>query len=423
MKIIKLTAENVKRLQAVEITPDGNLVVVGGRNAQGKTSVLDAVAMALGGKAEFDPRPVRAGAAQAKVVAELDDLVVSRTINASGTTSLVVASKDGARYPSPQTMLDKLVGRLSFDPLAFINLDPKRQMEALRDLVGLDLSYLDAQRQKIYEERTGVHRDLRRAQDQAESMQSYPDAPDEPLVALDLVERREGILKHNFQQKQRAQAIQRGQDEVDQCTEAVKALKEKLEFTENLLQTLEAHLAELPVPEQEQSTAEVDAEIAGLNTVNEQVAANKAKADAQKEADGLRQAAAALTKKIAALDQDKAAKMAAAAFPVEGLGFDEAGQGITFNGLPFVQASGAEQLRVSVAMGLAANPMLRVLLIKDGSLLDDDNLRLVAEMAAEADAQVWIERVGAGQEVSVVIEDGAVLEARGQAAAPDEQVA
>jgi hypothetical protein len=89
-------------------------------------------------------------------------------------------------------------------------------------------------------------------------------------------------------------------------------------------------------------------------------------------------------------------------------GFGE--DGITFNGLPFEQASSAEQLRVAVAMGLALNPTLRVLLIRDGSLLDAENLGMVAEMAAEADAQVWIERVGEGDECAVVIEDGHVAE-------------
>ena len=96
-----------------------------------------------------------------------------------------------------------------------------------------------------------------------------------------------------------------------------------------------------------------------------------------------------------------------AAYPVAGLGFDQLG-GVTFNGLPFSQASTAEQLRVSVAIGLALNPQLRVLLIRDGSLLDDDSMKMVAKMAAKADAQVWIERVEIDGQVSVVIEDGAI---------------
>lgn len=411
MKIIRLTAEKVKRLNAVEITPEGNMVVIGGRNAQGKSSVLDAITMALRGRAAFTRQPVHQGAERAQIVAELDDLTVTRTITAAGTTSLVVASKDGARYPSPQTVLNKLVGALSFDPLAFVNQDAKKQLESVRGMVGLDFTDLDRQRAAIYEERTGVNRDQRRAQDLADSMPSYPEAPAEPVNALELLDRREAINKHNWTQDQRAQAIQKAQGAVEAAKNEVNRLMAELAQVKRELADQEREMGDLPVPVEPQSTDEVDAELASINQINEQVTANRQKADAQAMADGFKEAAARLTELIQGLDEQKAQAMAEAKFPVPGLGFDE--QGITFNGLPFSEASSAEQLRVSVAMGLAMNPTLKVLLIRDGSLLDQDNLRMVAEMAAEADAQVWVERVGEGEEVSVVIEDGAVK------AAPD----
>jgi alpha-D-ribose 1-methylphosphonate 5-triphosphate synthase subunit PhnL len=117
-----------------------------------------------------------------------------------------------------------------------------------------------------------------------------------------------------------------------------------------------------------------------------------------------------LTEKLEAIEKQKAELLAKAPFPVPGLAFDDSG--VLYQGIPFAQASGAEQLRVSVAMGIAMNPTLKVLLIRDGSLLDETNLEMIAQMAAEADAQVWLERVGKGDEVSVVIEDGEVSETR-----------
>jgi len=113
-----------------------------------------------------------------------------------------------------------------------------------------------------------------------------------------------------------------------------------------------------------------------------------------------------LSDEIARIDDAKREALAEADFPIDGLGFCE--DGVTLAGVPLEQASQAELLRVSVAMGLALNPTLRVLLIRDGSLLDDDSMRLIAEMAAKADAQVWLERVGEGDKSAIIIEDGQI---------------
>lgn len=50
MKINRLEIENVKRVKAVKLEPSQNgLTIIGGNNNQGKTSILDAIAWALGG--------------------------------------------------------------------------------------------------------------------------------------------------------------------------------------------------------------------------------------------------------------------------------------------------------------------------------------------------------------------------------------
>ncbi|MCA9529419.1 MAG: hypothetical protein KC543_04710, partial [Myxococcales bacterium] len=113
-----------------------------------------------------------------------------------------------------------------------------------------------------------------------------------------------------------------------------------------------------------------------------------------------------LTASLAEIDEEKRAAIERAEFPLEGLGFAE--EGVTLGGIPFAQASAAERLRASVAIGLALHPDLRVLLVRDGALLDDDSLKLVAEMAAAHEAQVWVERVGDGDPGAIIIEDGAV---------------
>ena len=116
----------------------------------------------------------------------------------------------------------------------------------------------------------------------------------------------------------------------------------------------------------------------------------------------------ALTAQLEAIDAEKLAGLQAAPMPIPGLSISD--ESVLFNGVPFSQASGAERLRVSLAIVMAANPELRVCYIKDGSLLDDDSLQLVREMAAEHDYQVWLEMVGDHHD-GIVIEDGAIVEA------------
>src|SRR5262245_40607787 len=141
MKITKLIAENVKKLSVVEITPDGNLVQITGKNGQGKSSVLDAIWWALAGQTNIQAAPIRKGENEARIVLDLGEIIVRRTFRQktkkddSGaevaddgyTTAIVVENAQGARFPSPQRMLDGLLGALSFDPLAFANMDAKAQ--------------------------------------------------------------------------------------------------------------------------------------------------------------------------------------------------------------------------------------------------------------------------------------------------------
>ena len=139
MKIIALEAENLKRLTAVRIAPDGNLVQITGKNGQGKTSVLDAIWWAMAGTSNVQTTPIRKGEDQAIINLDLGDIKVRRKFIAQEdggyTTSITVENGEGARFLSPQNMLDALVGQLSFDPLAFSRMKPADKVQALRSLV------------------------------------------------------------------------------------------------------------------------------------------------------------------------------------------------------------------------------------------------------------------------------------------------
>lgn len=337
MKIVRLTAENVKKIRVVEITPSGAVVQITGRNGSGKSSVLDAIWWALAGTKHIQSVPIRKGATSARVTLDMGEIVVTRRFTEKDST-LTVENAEGARYRSPQRMLDDLIGALSFDPLAFSRMEPKAQFEELKRLVPLeiDVDQLDGLNRADFADRTEVNRQAKAARAQADGIVVPGDLPAEPIDAKALMD-----------QIDRAAAVNAG----------IERRKLRLSF----------------------------------------IAA----------AERLEKESADLTETMAARVKAKETAIAAAKMPVDGLAFGEGV--ILYGGIPFDQASSAEQLRVSTAIAMAGNPKLRVLRIKEGSLLDEDGLELIRAMAEGGDYQVWIEQVNTSGKVGIVMEDGSIV--------------
>jgi len=430
-RIIELKAKNVKRLRAIQITPEGNLVVIGGNNAQGKSSTLDAILYGLAGKGPIGKAPLRKGEDKGFTELDLGDLRVKRTFTASGGGTLTVKNKDGASYKSPQAILDALVGPVGFDPLAFASAPDARQLELLKALVGLDFTAQDAERKRLYDERTAVNREHKSAVARYQAAPSQEVPADTQAERVDVaalmkeLEKAQEINKTGDQCRERLASIQRAivarNAEINNLENKLAEMRAEVEKWDRDERSQQANVAGL-VEADEKS---IRAKIASAQAVNDDIRdhvearaaatrANEEKARLKTEADRKHAEAEALSAKIEAVDKAKADALAGATFPVPGLSFDESG--VLYQGIPFSEASQAEKIRVSVAMGLAMHPRLRVLLIRDGSLLDADNLKVIAEIAAEHDAQVWMERVGKGEECQVIIEDG-MVEARGPAQA------
>ena len=397
-KIVRLSSTNYKRLKAVEIQPDpdGSLVIVAGRNGQGKSSVLDSITAALGGvNSKTTPKPIRDGEDRAEIVLETEELVVTRRFTPSGST-LTVKSTDGATFNKGQARLDDLLGKLSLDPLEFTQLSDRDQLAALLDLVELteDIPSLDAERNRLYSERTDIGR-----RGKAIGDVSVDDSlPTNEASASELIAKIRDAHEAN-------RAIDDAEAQRVRLAQRVAELESELKLAREKLGELETRAQGERI-----DASDLEAQLSSIEDTNARIRENNAARERAALQAGLRDEYAKLTAEIEAIDQRKSDALSAAEFPVDGLGFDA--EGVTYQGVPFKQASSAEQLRVSLAMAIALNPQLRVIRIADGSLLDADNLALIEQMATEHDFQVWIEVVGEGDGngAGVVIEDGEVAE-------------
>jgi hypothetical protein len=347
----------------------------------------------------------------------LGEVIVERQIDATGTTTLAVTAADGSRFPSPQTMLDKLLGALTFDPLEFSRLDGAKRSETLRRLVNLDTFPLDRANQITYEKRTDLTRQLRDIEPRARAAwrDVSPTPPERVDVAGILARMEEGARLNS----EREREVRRRSDRTHKLVELIQMAANNREQAQRLLDQANAWTEEgLKLATEEQNEGPIlDAvDVSGLRRLVEDGTATNAAADRadralldhttlDKQSKDLAAEIEKLTAEMDARTQEKRGLIAAAQMPVEGLTFDEE-FAVHFRGLPFEQASSAEQLRVSVAIAMAANPRLRILRIKDGSLLDESNLAAIAAMAEAADYQIWVERVDTSGKVGVVMQDG-----------------
>lgn len=400
MKLIQLTAENFKRLEAVELRPSPEgLTIIAGDNAQGKSSLLDAIAAAIGGGRSTPEQPIRTGAKRAVVIAELDDLTVTRTFTPSG-GQIVVEAKEGGKLAKPQAVLDKLYDALAFDPLAFVASKPAEQAAMVSRAAGLQLDDLAAERKEAYDERTVVNRDLKREQAALEKMPA-PFVTDAEVRAVDEVQ-------------QELDSATRVQQQAEICNTRLFALDAEEERLQKQIadlakrrEALHVEFNTLPVVTSAATDA-LRAELKIARAVAASVSERKAVNAVEVRVANLSHESEQLSKRIEDLDAERTKRLAAVKMPIADLEITTDGA-LIYCGVPLSQASQAEQLRVSVAVGMALKPELRLFLVRDGSLMDDKSMMLLSELAAQYHAQVLVERVGSDTGgCGVVIEEGRV---------------
>lgn len=437
MQILNVKAKNFKGLKLVEVEPEKTTTVVGGKNRAGKSSLLDAIGATLGGTKLSPKKPIRDGESLAKCEVKLQGdeahllppCTVTRTWCRKKDDRIVseleITTDDGYRAPTPQTILNDIVGPLGFDPERFLRMKPTEQAAILRELVGLDFTDLDAQRQKAYDERTAANRDGKTLKACFDAAPQHEDAPEEEVSVSALMtelQRRQAVNQRNQEVRreltERRQALHARDEQIVSAELGVAALEDRLgqakDRVEELRKKKVATTGEINVKAaevnglQDSDEAEVQQQISDSETVNQKVRENAARVNLEAALQAERDKSTALTDRIVAIDMDKQEMREAAKWPVDGLGYDE--DGVSLLGRPFDQASATEQREAAFGIVAALNPTLKFAMIKDGSLLDDESLADFARIAVEKGFQLFVERVGEGKECTIVISDGEVKE-------------
>lgn len=426
LRIVKLTAENFKRLVAVEITPDGNVVEICGPNEAGKSSIMDVISTALGGDDQVPEMPIRKGETEAFLRVDLGEISVIKTFKMredgkTFITKLRVENADGFKASSPQTVINGMLGRYAFDPCEFDRLKMKDKFEAMKAFVPeVDFEAVAKADKEDRERRTEINRDAKALQAQIDAIRIPADAPTEKVDEAALVDEIASVGDFNAQIERRAERrqslaaeacghrenAQQARDKASDLRKQAEALDAKAEASDTLAKEREDRLASAePLPEPKDAT-EVRGRLDAAKAANLLVEMRINRNALEQRHAGLASKADALTASIDKRQADKRTAIAEAKLPVEGLEFGD--DIILLNGIPLDQCSAAQRLRTSVAIAMAANPRLRVLRISEGSLLDKKGMQILAEMCEGRGYQAWVEVVSDEPKAGFFIEAGRV---------------
>lgn len=409
VKITALEAENVKRIKAVALTPaPTGLTLVGGNNNQGKTSVLDALAWALGGE-KFRPNAAQRDGAVAPAhlrVTLSNGVVVERK---GKNSSLTVTDPTGRR--SGQQLLNAFVEPLALDLPRFMEASDKEKADILLRIIGIgnELHLRDMEIKSIYDKRTFTGQLAQQKKHFADELISYPDAPEQPLSASDLIRRQQDILARNGEnQRKRSQLSQ-----LEAKSRTLAQRREQLEAElarlteEQAALTTDLYAARKSTEDlQDGSTAELEASIQNIEETNRKVRANLEKARAEDEA---AQYASDYEKLTEALSQKRAERLAllnGADLPLPGLSVEDGA--LTYNGKRWRDMSGSDQLRVAAAIVRRLNPDCGFVLLDKLEQMDMTTLEEFGRWLEVEGLQAIATRVSTGSECQIIIEDGMV---------------
>lgn len=412
MKINSLQIENVKRIKAVKIEPTANgLTVIGGKNNQGKTSVLDAIAWALGGERFRPSDPQRDGSVLPPNLHIVMDngLVVDRK---GKNSTLTVTDPRGNK--GGQTLLNEFVETLALDLPKFMEASGREKANTLLKILGVgeQLEKLERQESSIYNERLTIGRIADQKEKFAKEQIYYVDAPKDLISPSDLIQEQQEILARNAQRQQWKKDYDNILNEIDIMTQKTEEFERVAREGREKIKELEAKLkvaAKSPKELQMESTEELEASIANVEEINRKVRANLDKSKAEDDAKMYRDQYSELTDQLTQVRLKKVDLLKSARLPLPGLSVED-GE-LTYQGQKWDNMSGSQRLMVSTAIVRQLNPKCGFVLLDKLEQMDVDTLQEFGLWLEQEGLQAIATRVSTGDECSIIIEDGMVASA------------
>ena len=400
IKITNLELENIKRIKAVQLAPsESGLTVIGGNNGQGKTSVLDGIAWALGGDKFKPSQPQRDGSVippHLRVTLS-NGLIVERRGDKS---ALKITDPNGGK--GGQQLLNEFISQLALDLPKFMQATSKEKAQTLLRIIGVGdkLAALEQQEQTAYNQRRAVGQTADQKQKYADELPSYPDGPAEEISISELIRQQQDILARNGENQRLRnnrdiceQELLRAQPAFDLAAEVLAKAQQDAETARKSAEDI-----------QDESTAEIEENIRNIDILNAKVRANRERDRAVAQAQESREQYGELTAKIEDIRAQKTALLDGADLPLPGLSVED-GE-LTYNGAKWDCMSGAEQLRVSTAIVRRLNPQCGFVLMDKLEQMDAATLAEFGAWLEQEGLQVIATRVSTGGECSVIIEDG-----------------
>ncbi len=412
IKINKLEIENVKRIKAVKIEPTQNgLTIIGGNNNQGKTSVLDAIAWAIGGDRY---RPTLAQRNGSVIYPNLhivmnNGLVVERK---GKNSDLKVTDPDGKK--SGQQLLNEFVEQLAIDLPKFMEANNKEKAKTLLQIIGIEneLNALEKEEKELYNERLAIGRIADQKEKFAKEQPYFPDAPHEPISALELIRKQQEILAKNGENQRKRDNVEKYKQNILFLRQEVTAMREQLEKKEHELADAQKAL-DIAITDakdlQDESTEELENSLHDIEELNRKVRANLDKDKAEEDARQYREQYRELTNKIEDTRDRRTNLLETAELPLPELSVND-GE-LIYKGQKWDNMSGSDRLKVATAIVRKINPKCGFVLLDKLEQMDMQTLNEFGQWLEQEGLQAIATRVSTGDECSIIIEDGMV---RGQ---------